>query len=55
MNPMVLFKNIHTVNPNGSVTQGSAMKVTGHVSDKKIETIKKTPTKGIRSGKVPLL
>lgn len=28
--PMVPFKNTHTVNPDGSVTEGSAVGMTGH-------------------------
>lgn len=28
--PMVPFKNIHTVNPDGSVTEGSSVAMTGH-------------------------
>ena len=28
--PMVPFKNVHTVNPNGSVSPGSSVGMTGH-------------------------
>lgn len=30
LNPMVPFKNTHTVNPDGSVTKGSSVGMTGH-------------------------
>lgn len=30
INPMVPFKNTHTIKPDGSVVRGSEMQVTGH-------------------------